>query len=211
MSYQSKKVDFGVFSPYGTITLTFVMANSSTSIIAQQLAARSNSFYGAVFNALDDLLRKGHAYALPQHAIKTRHFMDGDFFCFKIQPSPKDDSCATEPAEAANLFLRDIYDIMEINELYEITRDIGCDQKTGEYACILRTKNPLQLMKLMEELLRPYDIEDGFLPTLRHSNSLSQESISFSLFPQYSLKHIRAMFHLMQGKSCEGQGMQLNH
>lgn len=70
-----------------------------------KLEFRNNSFYGAVFNALDDYFRKGHAFnLLSPRDFCSEYKVNGDEFIFTIRPTWQNDSESEDPNNAIRSF-----------------------------------------------------------------------------------------------------------
>lgn len=177
-----------------------------------KLEFRNNSFYGAVFNALDDYFRKGHAYALSPSDFCSEYKVNGDEFIFTIRPTWQNDSNSEDPNEAIRTFFNEIYDIVAFEELEDIKALGFNNPKTGLPAAYTMTvTNKFELMQVLEKLLKPFDFDESYLPTLRHSDITEESPLRFEMFAQYSLKHIRTMFYNIQGRGFEGHGLHLKH
>jgi len=60
---------------------------------------------------------------------------------------------------------------------------------------------------LIENILKPYEMDDTDSPIVRFSNAHKAQGMSFSLFPQYSIKHIKVLLREAQGRTTEGLGL----
>lgn len=178
----------------------------------RKIETRNASFYGAVFNALDDYFRKGHAFAVADSDFSTAYQTGTDQFHFLITPARKDDSLSEDPHDAIRSFFNEVHVIIERKALENIKGLVRFDQTTAPPAqYMLSATNKSELMELLEKLLEPYDFEDNCLPTFRHTGVTKTSPMCFSMFPQYSLKHIRTLFYNIQGRGFKNQGLYLNH
>jgi hypothetical protein len=174
--------------------------------------ARYNAFFGAVFNSLDSHFRMGCAQGLPENSYDTGYHIKEDSFLFVITTKRfTNDSGHNSSLEAYNFF-KAIYDISSENELYSLSATVKEDASKNEVSYYLHVTSPLELMELIENLLKQYEFDDFHSPTLRFSDPQTNQGLSFSLFPQYAIQHIRAMLHRAQGRPLlEGSGLHLSH
>lgn len=204
MTSKSKKTIFPAFGhgfPY-----------QAASEVQSVIDARYNAFFGAVFNSLDSHFRMGYAQGLPENSYNTGYHIKEDSFLFVITTKRfTNDSGHNSSLEAYNFF-KAIYDISSENELYSLSATVKEDASKNEVSYYLHVTSPLELMELIENLLKQYEFDDFHSPTLRFSDPQTNQGLSFSLFPQYAIQHIRAMLHRAQGRPLlEGSGLHLSH
>lgn len=196
------------------LSVNFLDANTDSlkDRVDRSLEIRCNFFYGAVFNALDDYFRKGYAYSLSPADFTTEYKIKEDQFSLIITPTWKNDSPSEDPNDVIRTFLNEIYTIVSSQEMESVTAHGYCDQTTGFPShYILAVKDKSELMQILEQILKPYDFDANALPTLRHAGVTATSPLCFSMFPQYSLKHIRVMYHNIQGRDFDNQGLYLSH
>jgi hypothetical protein len=204
MTSKSKRTIFPAFGhgfPY-----------QAASEVQSVIDARYNAFFGAVFNSLDSHFRMGYAQGLPENSYNTGYHIKEDSFLFVITTKRfTNDSGHNSSLEAYNFF-KAIYDISSENELYSLSATVKEDASKNEVSYYLHVTSPLELMELIENLLKQYEFDDFHSPTLRFSDPQTNQGLSFSLFPQYAIQHIRAMLHRAQGRPLlEGSGLHLSH
>lgn len=187
-------------------------ALSLSEQVDHSLANRSHLFYGAVFNALDDYLKKNDAAGLDTRDFSTKHHAEDNVFTFTVKPHWQEDSTSPDPDEPIRNFFNKIYDIVSHQEIESALSVVNFDQTTGrpeEY--VMTISDPSELMMILEKLLKPYDFGHGSLPLFTHPKVTPNSPLSFTMFAQYSLEHLRVMLQNMQGRGFEGHGLQLNH
>jgi hypothetical protein len=180
--------------------------------VSHNLEIRNNSFYGSAFNALDDYFRKGYAFALSNADYSTEYHNKGNEFTFLIKPTWRNDSTSEDPNETIKSFFYEIYNIVAREELEDVKGLVFCDQDTGfpnQYKLIVTSK--YELMQIIEKLLKQYDFENDCMPSVRHRGITEESQMCFSMFPLYSLEHVRTMFNNTQGRGFDGKGLYLNH
>jgi hypothetical protein len=173
--------------------------------------ARYNAFFGAVFNALDSHFRMGYAQGLPENSYNTGYHVKEASFLFVITTKRFANDSKHNPSLEAYNFFKALYDISSENELYSLSATVKEDASKNEVSYYLHVTSPLELMELIENLLKQYELDDFQSPTLRFSDPQENQGLSFTLFPQYAIQHIRAMLHRAQGRSIEGSGLHLSH
>jgi hypothetical protein len=204
MTSKSKRTIFPAFGhgfPY-----------QAASEVQSVIDARYNAFFGAVFNALDSHFRMEYAQDLPENSYRTNYRTQEDNFSFTIITKRFANDSKHNPSFEAYNFFKALYDIASENELYTINAPpVNVDESKNEVSYCLNVTSPLELMALIENLLKQYELDDFHSPTLRFSDSHKNKGLSFSLFPQYAIQHIRAMLHRAQGRAIEGSGIHLSH
>lgn len=204
MTSKSKKTIFPAFGhgfPY-----------QAASEVQSVIDARYNAFFGAVFNALDSHFRMEYAQDLPENSYRTSYRTQEDNFSFRIITKRFANDSKHNPSFEAYNFFKAIYDISSENELHSLSATVNEDASKNEVSYCLNVTSPLELMALIENLLKQYEFDDFHSPTLRFSDPQTNQGLSFSLFPQYAIQHIRAMLHRAQGRPLlEGSGLHLSH
>ena len=174
--------------------------------------SRNDIFYGAVFNAIDDYLRKNYATDIPPSDIITNHRVKGDQFRLLIEVKCQNDNPAKTDNEAMEGFFSEIYDAIDSEEITDIKRHYNFSQRNGaKHTYVLIFGNKLEVMQLVENILKPYDFGEGYLPNLLPYDLTDKSPLRFEMNPQYSLQHIRALLCSTQGRSPEGHGLHLTH
>lgn len=182
-----------------------------TPLAPPQTSPRYIAFFGAVFNSLTSIFFENYAERQNLELYSAKQIIIDERFAFTIIAKDDLNHPQSTAAKTAQSFFQKLISMSRHNEFEHVLYGEKYDPDKKEHAYTIIFESPLELIELVEQLLKPYDIGTHTSPSVRFSRAKENTTHSFALFPQYSIEHIRALLHHAQGRNPEGYGPQLSH
>lgn len=171
---------------------------------------RDTTFYGAAYNLLSSFFKNGFAPTVGESSFYMGCSVDDDVFRFTLIPKPDDKHSASDVHDCVSSFIYEICNVVHQEEL-----DIAAFHTPAphENGFTIKTTSSRDLMDLLNNLLKPYEITLGLCFNSQAIFRTAHEPVSFAMSPLYSLEHVRALYLHSKGVDCKDLdlGLQLSH